>query len=483
MTLSSIVEGRFVDVNESFLETTGYSRNEIVGRTSAEIDLWVNPKERDRLITTLRSQPAVRGWECSFRMKNGDELLFLLSAEIVRLKEEDFVLAAVTDITERQRLEQQLFQAQKMEAVGRLAGGVAHDFNNWLTPIIGYSQLLLHSMEPNDPHRREVEEIGRAGERASALASQLLAFSRKQVLQPVVVNLNEMVARMETMLRRVIAKDISLVTQLATSLDRIKADQGQIEQVLLNLALNARDAMPQGGELRIETSNVEILEEPSTGRLGLSKGRFVVLTVSDTGCGMDAETQSHIFEPFFTTKQRGKGTGLGLSTVYGIVRQSGGSIQVQSEVGKGTTFAIHFPSIGEAVEPAAPHRDAGHATGTETILVVEDQPMVRDFVSQTLRGLGYTVFEASGGEEALSFAQAQSTPIHLLLTDVIMPKVSGTELAARFVLRRPDCKVLYMSGYPGDGIVSARFESDPNFIQKPFTPEALARKIREVLES
>ncbi len=387
----------------------------------------------------------------------------------------------------RHVLEEQLGQSRKMEAVGRLAGGVAHDFNNLLTAILGYSSLVLDQLDPGHPARADVEEMRRAGESAASLTQQLLAFSRKQILQPQVLDLNHVVTRADSLLQRLIGEHISLVTSLDAALDRVSADPGQLEQVIVNLAINARDAMPDGGKLTIETANVELDEAYVEQHGGSSPGPHVMLAVSDTGIGMDAETSARIFEPFFTTKRRGEGTGLGLSTVYGIVTQSGGSIWVYSEPGQGTTFKVYFPRAAQDRRPAAPAAPAARAeglAGTETILLAEDQPEVRSVACAVLTRYGYRVLEASCGEEALEVLRGHREPVHLLLSDVVMPSMSGPELARLVQLQRPGIRVLFASGYTDDAIVRHGV-LDPGvaFLQKPFTPTALLRKIRELLDA
>lgn len=377
--------------------------------------------------------------------------------------------------------EAQLLQAQKMEAVGRLAGGVAHDFNNFLTAITGYSDLMLMRLPTGDPLRHHAEEIHKAADRAASLTQQLLAFSRKQILQPKVVDLNMVVADVEKMLRRLIGEDIELITHLDPNLGKIKADPGQIVQVLMNLAVNARDAMAQGGKLIVETASVD-LDQPHG---EMPAGLHVMLSVRDTGCGMDAETKSHIFEPFFTTKEKGKGTGLGLSTVYGIVKLSGGTISIDSELGQGSTFKVYLPRLEEALESG--HRGKGTASpmrGAETVLLVEDEESVRDLVRNILQVHGYTVLEAQNGRGAIELCEQHPEHIDLILTDVVMPQMSGRELVERLSPMKPDAKILYMSGYTDDAILHhGTLESDIPFLQKPFTPDALVLKVREVLDA
>jgi PAS domain S-box-containing protein len=383
---------------------------------------------------------------------------------------------------ERERAAQ-LQQSQKMEAVGRLAGGVAHDFNNLLTAITGYSDLSLRRLDPDAPLRRNIEEIKRAATRAADLTHQLLAFSRKQVLQPRVVDLNVVISNMEKMLRRVIGEDIELLFELTPSVGRIKADPGQLEQVLMNLAVNARDAMLGGGKLTIQTANIYVDDEYARQHVAVVPGRYVVLAVSDNGCGMDAATRAQIFEPFFTTKEQGKGTGLGLSTVYGIVKQSRGNIWVYSEVEQGTTFKIYLPRVEEEAEPIRAHESAKTLVGgTETILLVEDDDMVRAISRTILRQAGYTVLEAADGEGALRICREHEGMIHLVLTDVVMPRMSGRATADQLRQLQPNLCVLFMSGYTEEAIVHhGVLHEGVNFMEKPFTPDTLTRKVREVL--
>jgi nitrogen-specific signal transduction histidine kinase/ActR/RegA family two-component response regulator len=389
------------------------------------------------------------------------------------------------DITARKDLEEQLRQSQKMEAIGRLAGGIAHDFNNLLTAISGYCELLLMGLGTGDPLRRICDEITKAADRAAALTRHLLAFSRKQVLQPKVLDLNAVVSAIDPMLRRLIGEDLELTILSAPTLGRVKADRVQIEQVLVNLAVNARDAMPRGGKLIIETADVELDEAYVRRLVDVRAGSYVLLAVSDTGSGMDAETLAHIFEPFFTTKEPGKGTGLGLSTVYGIVKQSGGYIFVYSELNRGTTFKIYLPRVEEEVP--LPDQNAVPAIpteGWETVLLVEDEQPVRALVREILQRNGYAVLEAGHGREALQISDRYPGPIHLMVTDVVMPGISGCELAEHLASRRPDTKVLYVSGYTDNALLNHDM-TDPTiaFLQKPFTTYALARKVREVLDT
>ena len=394
-------------------------------------------------------------------------------------------LREVEEQAERKQLEEQFRQAQKMEAIGQLTGGIAHDFNNMLTVINGYSEMTLQLLKADDPLRSNLKQIKEAVERAAALTRRLLAFSRKQVLEPRVLDLNAVVTNIEKMLTRTIGEDIALTASLTPGLGRVKADPGQIEQVLMNLAVNARDAMPQGGKLAIETANVELDENYARGYTVVRPGLYVMLAVSDTGCGMDAETQRHIFEPFFTTKEPGKGTGLGLATVYGIVKQSGGFIWVSSEVGKGTTFKMYLPRVEEepdAVLPCAVR--AASQKGAETILLVEDDEPLRKLTLAILQHGGYYVLTAADREEALRLCGRHQEPIHLLLADVVMPGMSERELMARLPALHPETKILYMSGYTHDTIVRRGVLNEGlAFLQKPFTTDSLLCKVREILDA
>ena len=402
------------------------------------------------------------------------------------------MLGVATDITQRKRAEEALHeseemlrQAQKMESIGTLAGGIAHDFNNLLTAVNGYSELVLRKMDDGDPLRSKVEEIKKAGDRAASLTRQLLAFSRKQILKPVVLDLNTVITGMGRMLPRLIGEDIDLRFELQADLGQVKADPGQMEQVLMNLVVNARDAMPAGGRLTVKTENVQFAGRSVKQRLLVEPGNYVVLSVTDVGVGMDAELQSHIFEPFFTTKEVGKGTGLGLATVYGIVKQSEGSIWVYSEPDKGTTFKIYLPRVDDVSAIAEEGKQAQTApTGQETVLIVEDESMVRALAQEILEEYGYTVLTASNGMEGLRVCRESPDKIDLVLTDVIMPQMSGAELAQNILAIHPETHVLYMSGFTDDAVVRhGVITEDMCFLQKPFSPEALAIKVREVLNN
>jgi signal transduction histidine kinase/ActR/RegA family two-component response regulator len=392
-------------------------------------------------------------------------------------------LAAVCrDLTEWRRLEEQYRQAQKMEAVGRLAGGVAHDFNNILTVVNGFSELVIDALPRGDANREFVREVRRAGERAAGLTRQLLAFSRRQVLHPQVLDVNAVVTNLVKMLGRLLGEDVALEADLRRGVGPILADPGQIEQVLLNLSVNARDAMPTGGRLTIRTADAEVTADHAPP--GIKPGQFVVLTVSDTGTGMTDEVKAHIFEPFFTTKEVGQGTGLGLATVHGIVEQSGGFVGVESRLGEGTTFRVYLPRTAKTGGCDSTHGVPAAARGTETVLLVEDEPAVRALAARVLRQSGYTVLEAEGSREAVAAAQAHRGRLHLLVTDVVMPGQGGRSLAERLRAADPKLKVLFMSGYTDDAIVHHGIRTDRvHFLQKPFTPLALAATVREILDA
>jgi nitrogen-specific signal transduction histidine kinase/ActR/RegA family two-component response regulator len=395
-----------------------------------------------------------------------------------------YIEGIVEDVTERRMLEQQLRQSQKMEAVGRLAGGVAHDFNNLLTVIRGYTEILLGDLPTGDPRGSELEEIMKASDRAGALTRQLLAFSRQQVLAPKVLNLNTIVLNMHNLLRRLLGEDVDLQTVLDPELGHVKADPSQIEQVLMNLAVNARDAMPMGGRLTVETANVDLAENWGRDIINAKPGPYVMIAMSDSGAGMDEATKARVFEPFFTTKEQGKGTGLGLSTAYGIVKQSDGYISVYSEVGIGSTFKVYLPRMNSQRDPAVSQLStAATDRGTETVLLVEDEEGVRKLVLGILQRQGYQVLEATSGEEALEMVHEHNGKIDLLLSDVVLVGMSGRELSERMRIQMPTLKVIYMSGYTDDAIVRhGVLTESADFLQKPFSSDNLLRKVRGVLE-
>jgi two-component system cell cycle sensor histidine kinase/response regulator CckA len=395
-----------------------------------------------------------------------------------------YFIAIKQDVTEQRALERQLRQAQKMEAVGQFAGGVAHDFNNLMGVILGYSELLEEQFDSSDPSRKKIEQIHKAATRAASLTTQLLAFSRQQVLQPVVMDLNATITEMDKILSRLIGEDIEVVTVLEPHLGRVKADPSQIEQILMNLAANARDAMPRGGKLTIETVNVDLDEAYARQRADVRPGPYVMLAVSDTGVGIDKETQAHIFEPFFTTKGLGKGTGLGLSTVYGIVKQSGGYISVYSEMGQGATFKVYLPRIEGAPSHPREEKLQSLPRGTETILLVEDAAPLLALAREFLEACGYVVLHSGNPLEAIRIAEQYDGPIPLLVTDVVMPEMSGRALAEKLTTLRPSMKVLYISGYTDDTILRyGAIDSGQAFLQKPFTRSALAVKVRDLLNT
>ena len=485
ITISTLQEGRYVDVNDAFSKMLGYTHDETIGHTAIDLRFWPSPRDRERFVQQLQNFGRVNFFETQLLPKDGEPRAVQISAELLQFGETPCVLAISNDVTEQKRLEQQLRQAQKMEAVGRLAGGVAHDFNNVLGVIIGYSELAQEKLDQGHIVRKHVVEIRKAADRAVSLTRQLLAFSRQQILQPTILNLNTVIEALSSMLKRLVAEDVQVTFLPGSALGSVQADRGQIEQILMNLAVNARDAMPTGGKLIIETANAELDETYARSHAPVKPGEYVMISVSDTGVGMDANTVSRIFEPFFTTKELGKGTGLGLSIVYGVVKQSGGYIWVYSEPGRGTTFKIYFPRVNA---PAAPIEELKPESvpqaGIETILLVEDDEPFRKLALSLLIAAGYTVLEASEPTGALELANQYPEEIHLLLSDVIMPKMSGPELARTLRMSRPEMKIAYMSGYTGDLIADhGALDFHAVLIEKPFTRSSLLKRVRKVLDT
>jgi hypothetical protein len=471
---------KLLEANEAAVKLYGYSTDEM---HSMPMDELQASGDLERFLSQPHEFPKAAPAIWRHRTKSGRAIDVEIAVHDIDYRGKTIQLAVVMDVTGRCDLEEQLRQAQKMEAVGMLAGGVAHDFNNLLTIINGYSQLILNNLPKNDPNRHSAEQIMKAGDRAAGLTNQLLAFSRRQVMQPKVLDLNHVVTGLSAMLRRLIGEDIDLQLTLREDLGRVNADPGQIEQVMMNLVVNARDAMPQGGSLTIETANVTLDDNYAQRHIAVKPGPYVLLAVSDTGKGMDEATKSRLFEPFFTTKEPGKGTGLGLSTVFGIVKQSGGSVQVYTEQGTGSSVKVYLPRIDQKVQLERAGRRKTSLRGSETILLVEDDEMVRTLVRETLEREGYKVIDSADPVEAQRLADGHRGKIQLLITDVVMPKLSGKELARSLTHIRPDLKVLYMSGYTDSAIVnSGILQKEVSFLQKPFTPASLSSKVREVID-
>jgi len=480
------LDGRFLDVNPALIAMLGHGSVEDLLKLDARREVFVNPQELDRLAEDYRRTGSLNGVEVQWKRKDGSVIIVRLSgcAAISADEPEEVLELIAEDITDRRQLEEQLRQAQKMDAVGRLAGGVAHDFNNLLMVINGYTEVLLEQLEKGSAMHHKVQSIQQAADRAATLTRQLLAFSRKQLLELKVVDVNTVIGDMERLLRPLIGENIELVTRLSTQTGHTRADAGQLEQVIMNLVVNAKDAMPEGGKLTVQSSDVTVRHSFREHRF-IHPGRYAVISVADTGHGMDKETQSRIFEPFFTTKEKGKGTGLGLSTVYGIVKQSNGYVFAQSELGAGTTFYVYLPRVEDPAEELSPAKSQqNEAGGCETVLLVEDEESVRELVRVTLVSRGYNVIEAENGECGLRVAEAFKEHIDILITDVVMPGIGGRELAKKLLLLRPGISVLYLSGYTEDAVVTqGALGPSTAFLQKPFTLQNLAKKVREVLRS
>jgi PAS domain S-box-containing protein len=479
-------KGRRIYNSPSYEKILGYTPEELGGTTAVD---QIHPEDREKVLKAAsEARRSGTGASLEYRMRHKDgswRMLESRASTILKGGQVEKLVIVNRDVTERKHLEEQFRQSQKMDAVGRLSGGVAHDFNNLLGVIIGYGEIVQEGTAADSPLRTCVDEMLKAGHRAAALTRQLLAFSRQQVMDPRVLDLNAVVKDMEKMLRRLISEDVQLKTVLDPALVLIKADQGQIEQVIMNLAVNARDAMPNGGELTLTTCNFH-MDEDFVRRYPypVSVGDYVLLTVTDNGMGMDASTRARVFEPFFTTKEKGKGTGLGLSMVYGVVKQSGGYIDVISEPGAGATFKIYLPKVEVGLDPQKQQAELPPSLqGTETVLLVEDEIALRKLGRHLLELCGYEVLEAESGAEALKISQDHKKMIHLLLTDVVMPGMSGRLLADQLVQHRPETRVVYMSGYTGQTVGEHGVLAEGSFfLPKPFTREALARKVREALD-
>ena len=485
ITISTEAEGRYLDVNDAFLDLLGYQRKDVIGRTEGELLFRDQPLDRSEMLRELKEDKRVAKHHIRYRTAKGEIREAEVWMESIELDGQPCLLGITRDVTEIQQLEAQFRQAQKMEAIGRLAGGVAHDFNNILGIIMGYSDISLDEIAAASPASRYISEVKKAAKRGAILTQQLLAFSRKQVVFPKVLDLNDVVQNATRMFLRLVGEDIAVEFRPQASLGGIKVDPGQIDQILMNLVVNARDAMPTGGKILIETAHAEMDQDYASRHAGAHPGRHVVLVVSDTGCGMDETTRSRVFEPFFTTKEVSKGTGLGLSTVYGIVKQNNGYIAVYSEPGKGTTFKIYFPMVGEKGEELVVDvEDAEPPPGSETILVVEDEKKLREVTVTLLQQGGYRVLEAKDAHDALTVIANSEPGIDLLLTDVVMPEKSGAELVKEARALHPKLRCLFMSGYAGDlvtrqGVVI----EETSFLEKPFTKKVLLRKVYLVLHS
>jgi len=484
----STPDGRLRDINPAGVELFGYASRREMLSVDIPHDIYVRPEDRDEFCAAMLRDGFVRDMEVSVYRRDGRILLVQMSASAERDARGEIVTyrGILRDVTARRDLEESLHRAQRMESIGRLAGGVAHDFNNLLTAILGYTELCDRLLPEGGPARPHLQEIVSAASRGAQLTSQLLAFSRHQVLTPRVLALNEVVQDMRRLLRRVIGEDVELVVELGEGLCNVRADGAQLEQVLLNLAVNARDALPEGGTLWVRTRNVHLGRTRDCRRLDLPPGRYVVLEAQDDGVGMTAEVRERVFEPFFTTKPRGKGTGLGLATVYGIVEQSGGRVELRSQPGRGSTFTVYLPATDEPVETVEPEEDSAlTSNGTETILVVEDEESVRSLLCDVLTAGGFRVLTACDGREGLARLRELDGKVDLLMTDVVMPRMNGTELCQIARAQWPDLPILLVSGYTDepDRVLGEGLPGAPvNFLQKPFSPQTLLARLRTILE-
>ncbi|MBV8052045.1 MAG: response regulator [Acidobacteriaceae bacterium] len=483
----SAPDGRYLSVNPALARMLGYESPQELLCSVTDIDqqVYVDPERRAEFKRLMQEQGSVRNFECQVYRKDRSKVWLSVDARAI-FKDGVVICYEGTnaDVTERKLLQSQFIESQKMEAIGRLAGGIAHDFNNAIGITVGYSTLLKERLAGDEKSHRYADEIGKAGQRAASLTRQLLAFGRTQVVYPIVLDLNSVATKVEVMLQRMIGEDIEIIVNLDPELGQVKADPGQIEQIMMNLAVNARDAMPDGGRLVFDTANAELHDDDGRPERNVPPGQYVMFSVSDNGCGMGEDTKSHLFEPFFTTKDPGKGTGLGLSTVYGIVKQNRGHIWVSSELGQGTCFKVYLPRVDGVAQSSSQAKDAASPTGSETILLVEDDEAMRELTRACLEGAGYRVLDVPNGDTAIKLLNRSDEIVHLLLTDVIMPGMNGRELADRVAMLRPGIKRLYVSGYTADLISQQGISAaGVTLVEKPFTRDALLSKVREVLDS